>query len=981
MPAGSGGGGGASNFKLGAAFVELYVDNRKFNSGLDAAHKKLQQTAKLFRATFSGRSMRGAVSAVQNLTREVNKLQKALASTYRAQAALNGQMGGRPNYGASAAVVRAQAQHLQAQAAMLRAQAQMARANAFAAGGPRSRQALGPFRVRAMASDVGSALKAAFRGAGSVLVGIGRTFGGIVSGVLSGAARAAKSILRKLVLPVAIGGGVAGFSVAKVIGSAMKMESEETALKRITGESGPALQRLLQDTRTTASQIAGVTTEQAINITKMGAKLGIAASDLRLFTRDMAKFSTVLEDVPVEEATTRIARMMQVFHRGNHEAVNFASALVKLDNASTASAREILDIAGRLSGPFATFGGKPHEALALAAAAREASIPIETSGTAISQIVQRMASSRDMGSFAKLAGTDKKSFGKLLEGRPLQAFTSVLKGLRELNEAKGPVEVSRRLETLHLDGQRVRGTMLQLMRVVDRLDELLVISAAEWKTQGAVLDAYNDVAETTKAQFQRLVNNVGLLMAEMGRGLLPVVKAVADAASDLATQMRAAFEAGRSGLEAWGKKLGEDLQFIRVLFSEWEKISELAKLQVTDWLVTGAEKFVDVLTKGVRYVFTEVVPALIGGLGSALKWMLTEGLKTTTGQPGMAGITSLLGGIGGVGGMGGAGGLLALLGLGGLLGRGGVAKAGKAAAGAGKLLMAAPLPVKLVAGAGVAAFTQKDKPWVKNLGADIYNTGAFLNNKFFGGNTPYLTPQAQAAMANPQPSAAPKTTGDVLDFLGAGMKAAFKQGLGKIPGFQVGTEDDARNRAGLINQRIGEIREKAEEARQKSLEDRAREDLRDRVSRFLAGGAPRGAPTVQGAGIGRLAGMLLPGFGGLAARLLTPTVQNAPARHRLSPVQQAARAQVLGMKAMARRQAEFARYGFSPTAAVEARQRRLHAEQEARPKPTVGESAMIKILGEIKELLAPQAKAAEVVASESTRSRPGMYNGMVSGMA
>ena len=191
--------------------------------------------------------------------------------------------------------------------------------------------------------------------------------------------------------------------------------------------------------------------------------------------------------------------------------------------------------------------------MALAAGLRESGVPIETAGTAMSQLMVRMASKRDSGAFAKLAGRNTKDFQQTLVGSPLEAITQVAGGLGKM----GKLEAEQFLDQLHLDGQRVRGTLLQLVAILPKLEGFVKASEEDWSSLSAVQKGYNIQSATTTNQLKLMWANVALLKAEMGRGLLPIIKGFVDGMIIWTENTRRFFDRNRESIEAMGKSIGK----------------------------------------------------------------------------------------------------------------------------------------------------------------------------------------------------------------------------------------------------------------------------------------------------------------------------------------------------------------------------------------------------------------------------------------
>jgi TP901 family phage tail tape measure protein len=470
---------------------------------------------------------------------------------------------------AQATQVRAQAT---AQAAIIRAQGTAA-AQAMIAGSP----------IRA----IGAALNQAARGFGA---GISASLRG-VSSLVNSVTSAAMAPLRLLTggggLMALLGGGAAAGGVGFIAKEAMGLETSMVRLGRVTGLEGDRLKGLGDQFKGMAATMPGTSLESIFGIGTMGAKLGIQGADLAMFTRDVAKMSVVLEDIPIEEATTRMARLLNLFKRGPSDALGLASALNALDMASTASARDILDMTTRMGGMAATLKMTLPQTMALATAMREAGIEVGTGGTAMQQLLGRMAG-KDAGKFAKIAGMDRGSFANLVDTAPMKALEAFFGRLQKMS----PREAIKALESVNFVGARTRGTFLQLTQTFEKLAKFEGEANRQFGSGASITKGYANATATAEAQLSLLWNNLKLVAAALGEGLLPIIKGASRGFADLAKDVKASLEANRGTIIAWGERVGRVLDLVGLAWREfplfvklgigyatqaWEQFSHIAK--------------------------------------------------------------------------------------------------------------------------------------------------------------------------------------------------------------------------------------------------------------------------------------------------------------------------------------------------------------------------------------------------------------------
>jgi hypothetical protein len=158
---------------------------------------------------------------------------------------------------------------------------------------------------------------------------------------------------------------------------------------------------------------------------------------------------------------------------------------------------------------------------------------------------------RELPEFARLAGMSARAFQQLLGQDALAALVKVEQGLGRL----GAMERFRALDQLHLDGQRVRLVMLQLVPVLDELGKYLGIANEEWRTTSSIMAGFRLQAETASAMFVRMWNNIQLVAVALGHALLPVMKGVSNAISNMSYDITEFLNQRGDRMRAWGERM------------------------------------------------------------------------------------------------------------------------------------------------------------------------------------------------------------------------------------------------------------------------------------------------------------------------------------------------------------------------------------------------------------------------------------------
>jgi len=347
------------------------------------------------------------------------------------------------------------------------------------------------------------------------------------------------------------------------------MEAALVNIARIAGIAGHNIGYLKSKLLGIASASSGVSLQEINQLAEFGARLGVgegagnrSIDKLSVFTEDLARLKLAIDDIPVEEAATKIVRILNVFGEGVGKVNNFASALVRLDNASTATGKDILELTRRMAGASATIGITVQETMALATAMRDVGIEPEVGGTSIQNFFVRLAS--DTKNFAKQLKLSESNLRNLFDTKPMEAMRIVL---RELSR-RSPREQANLFTKLHLQGQRMTSTIWQLVKGFDKFDSMLGLANSEWKTTAAIEDAVIQKSSTLWAMLQRLWNQTNVLAVEFGTRLLPAFKELAALLSSVTIAMTATVNANGTLIDDFVTKVGNLFKALRIMVED-----------------------------------------------------------------------------------------------------------------------------------------------------------------------------------------------------------------------------------------------------------------------------------------------------------------------------------------------------------------------------------------------------------------------------
>jgi TP901 family phage tail tape measure protein len=500
---------------------------------------------------------------------------------------------------------------------------------------------------------IGNSLGRAARGFGAGLNSTLRGVSSLVTSVSGALTAPFKLLTGGGGLMALLGGGAAAGGVGFIAKEAMGLETSMVRLGRVTGLEGDKLKGLGDQLKEMAATMPGTDLSRIFGIATMGGKLGIEGPALAMFTRDLAKMSVVLEDIPLDEATERMARLLNLFHRGPGDALGLASALNALDMASTASARDILQMSTNMSGMAADLKLTLPQVMALATAMREAGIEPGTGGTAMSQLLQGFTGRREAG-LAKLTGLDKSTFRNMVDTKPFEALKTVFNSLNQMD----PRARAKTLEELHFTGQRTAGTFRQLMQTFERLSRFEEEANRQFESGTSITKGYGAASATAEAQLGQLWNNIKLVAAELGEGLLPVIKGASTGMVALAGDVRKALEANKDTIAGWGNRVGQVLDYVGTAWRNHRLFVDYALLFMREkWeqTVEVFDRFGKKLSdnfgwamRSLRKIAENTIPGLVNFLGDLAAQIGTNFIEQMkfaihTGAPKLAGFLGITG--------------------------------------------------------------------------------------------------------------------------------------------------------------------------------------------------------------------------------------------------------------------------------------------------------------------------------------------------
>jgi TP901 family phage tail tape measure protein len=326
--------------------------------------------------------------------------------------------------------------------------------------------------------------------------------------------------------------------------TAIEMERQFGTLGRIAGLSAGGVRQLKEELFALGVR-SPVPMDDLIQMANIGARAGVHGAGLAKFTEDLSRIKLVLPEIHTEELAERTIRVLNVFGEGTERILGFGSALTALDNATSASGKDIFEITTRLSGMGRAAGLTLPQVMALAATMRDVGLPVESGATAFGRIFVKMAN--EPAKFAAAAGVSAREFKAAFERDPIEALELLIRKFDELKSKTGGMEFLRK--ELGFKNQRDIAAFTQIASRFPQINKLAEEASKQTGNPTAIEAASKQLGGDTMAALDQLKNACVELADAMGTPLLGPIKAFAGALTATAGWMRGLMgqpgEAGR----------------------------------------------------------------------------------------------------------------------------------------------------------------------------------------------------------------------------------------------------------------------------------------------------------------------------------------------------------------------------------------------------------------------------------------------------
>jgi TP901 family phage tail tape measure protein len=399
-----------------------------------------------------------------------------------------------------------------------------------------------------------------------------------------------------------------GRAMGDTIKLAGDLQQTYTTLSRVTGLNADETKRLADNLKDLSTTKAGITLEEINKVAEFAGRMGVGGNTaegkiegITKVAADLADLKLVLSDMDIEDAATRMIRILNVFGRGVEDVNRFGSALVAVDNASTATGQELLEMVNRMQGMGSTLGATIPQLIALAGVMRDAGVEVDSGSTAIGQLGFRLSTMpQKFAQAVRMSAFEARQLAHDITNNPVRAIGEWMAALKRMDSASQ----MKALSSLHMTGRMSGQILLQLAQKMGDVNSMLEKSNNEWRTQKSLQEGVEKSSQTVWAQMSKLGNEMKVAAANVGEYTLPIFSQLVGLFGDV---MRASTEllsvaapdfkalsdsivSSLSGVREWFGKLKDRIDEVqmtyKILRATWPLIMEEVSLKITKAIQT-----------------------------------------------------------------------------------------------------------------------------------------------------------------------------------------------------------------------------------------------------------------------------------------------------------------------------------------------------------------------------------------------------------
>jgi len=375
----------------------------------------------------------------------------------------------------------------------------------------------------------------------------------------------------------------------EVITATTSLDDALTEVKKTVDTTDEGYERL-KESAVELSKVQPIDASTILQAEALGGQLGFAADEVEKFA-EVATGLDVATNMSWNDASTDMARFFNIMGLGHEEVENYGSAIVDLGNNYATTEQEISDMALRIAGAGASMNLGAADVLGLATALTSVGLTAEAGGSSISQIMVKIDKAvangtegikkyaddmgmsvndfiayvktlgdTELGEIAENYNMTAKKFSEATVGsmesletwadtanmtadefvvawkeKPIEALTALFSGMDKAAEEGSNLNLL--LDDLGIKTIRQSDVARRVANSSDKLVQAVNDANDAYQENTALSTEVERRNESLSAQMDIMANSFDAVKAELGEGLLPLVKLGVGVFQDLSNVM------------------------------------------------------------------------------------------------------------------------------------------------------------------------------------------------------------------------------------------------------------------------------------------------------------------------------------------------------------------------------------------------------------------------------------------------------------
>ena len=314
------------------------------------------------------------------------------------------------------------------------------------------------------------------------------------------------------------------------IKSAVSYEDAFAGVRKTVDATEPEFNQLSDAIRNMSKQMPESADEIA-HVMEIAGQLGIRGTDnLESFTRTAVMLGDTT-NLSSEEASTALARFLNITGSGTDTVDRLGSTLVDLGNNTATTEADIMNMALGLAAAGSQVGMTDSDILGFAATLSSLGIASERGGTAFSKLMINMEVATETGGealeqFASVAGMSADQFKEKFKTDATGAITDFIGGLKNIENNGG--SAIKTLDDMGIKEVRLRDTIMRAVEGYDMMNDNLKLSTDAYNDNNALVEEAGKRYETVQSKIDIFKNKLKDVGISIGNAVLPAISKLLD---------------------------------------------------------------------------------------------------------------------------------------------------------------------------------------------------------------------------------------------------------------------------------------------------------------------------------------------------------------------------------------------------------------------------------------------------------------------